>query len=59
LRRWPPLGTTLGQSVLEGSGKALRFIRLHTPADADRPVVKRLVRKAFRLGGIATRRDDR
>lgn len=34
--------------LLEGSGKA-RFIRLRTPADAARPVVKRLIRKAFTL----------
>jgi hypothetical protein len=34
--------------LLEGSGKA-RFIRLRTVADATRPAVKRLVRKAFTL----------
>ncbi|HEV8671618.1 MAG TPA: DUF1801 domain-containing protein [Candidatus Limnocylindria bacterium] len=34
---------------LEGGGKAMRFIRLHTPADATRPAVKRLVRRAFAL----------
>ncbi len=35
--------------LLEGSGKALRFTRLRTPADAARPDVRRLVRKAFAL----------
>ena len=35
--------------VLEGSGKDLRFLRLHSPADAARASVKRLVRSAFRL----------
>ena len=34
---------------LEGSGKDMRFIRLHTPADAVRPAVRRLVRRAFAL----------
>jgi hypothetical protein len=34
---------------LEGSGKDARFLRLRTPADAARPDVKRLVRKAFAL----------
>jgi hypothetical protein len=35
--------------LLEGSGKAARFLRLRTPADASRPDVRRLVRKAFAL----------
>ena len=35
--------------LLEGSGKDLRFTRLRTPADAARPDVRRLVRKAFAL----------
>ncbi len=34
--------------LLKGSGKA-RFIRLDAPADAERPAVKRIVRKAFAL----------
>jgi hypothetical protein len=42
-----------GSGLLEGSGKDSRFITLRAPADADRPAVKRMVRKAFRLGGIA------
>jgi hypothetical protein len=33
--------------LLEGTGTA-RFIRLRTPADAERPGVKRLIRKAFK-----------
>jgi hypothetical protein len=36
---------------LEGGGKELRFIQLRSPADAGRSPVKRLVRKAFTLGG--------
>jgi hypothetical protein len=39
-----------GGSVLEGSGKQLRYFTLRTPADAERATVKRLVQKAFRLG---------
>src|SRR5438067_12021849 len=35
--------------ILEGSGKDSRFIRLRTPADATRPAVKRIVRRAFTL----------
>jgi hypothetical protein len=35
--------------LLEGSGKDARFTRLRTPADAARPDVRRLVRKAFAL----------
>jgi hypothetical protein len=37
--------------LLQGGGKQLRFIRLRAPADAERPAVTRLVRKAFALGG--------
>lgn len=40
-----------GSGLLEGSGKDSRFITLRAPADAERPAVKRLVRKAFKLGG--------
>lgn len=39
-----------GSGLLQGGGKDLRFIALRAPADAERPVVKRLVRKAFKLG---------
>jgi uncharacterized protein DUF1801 len=38
-----------GSGLLEGAGKA-RFVRLRTPADAERPALKRIVRQAFRLG---------
>jgi len=40
-----------GSGLLEGSGKDSRFITLRAPADAERPAVKQLVRKAFKLGG--------
>jgi hypothetical protein len=40
-----------GSGLLEGSGKDSRFVTLRVPADAERPAVKRLVRKAFQLGG--------
>jgi len=38
-----------GSGLLQGSGKNLRFVTLNAPADAERPVVKRLVRRAFAL----------
>jgi len=41
--------------LLEGGGKDSRFVRLRSPADAERPVVKRMVREAFRLGGTLSR----
>jgi hypothetical protein len=41
--------------LLEGGGKDMRFIRLRVPADAEGMEVKRIVRKAFNLGGTATR----
>jgi len=41
-----------GSGLLQGSGKDARFITLRAPADAERQVVKRLVRKAFKLGGV-------
>jgi hypothetical protein len=34
--------------LLHGTGKA-RFVRLRTPADAERPTVKRIIREAFKL----------
>ncbi len=37
--------------LLLGGGKDMRFVRLLSVADTERPVVKRLVRRAFRLGG--------
>ncbi len=38
-----------GSGLLQGGGKEMRFITLNTPADAEKPVVKQLVRKAFKL----------
>jgi hypothetical protein len=29
----------------------MRFITLRTPADAERPAVKRMLQKAFKFGG--------
>src|SRR6266853_895310 len=43
-----------GSGLLQGGGKDARFITLRSPSDAEKPAVKRLVRKAFKLGG-ATR----
>ena len=40
-----------GSGLLQGSGKEMRFITLRTPADAERPAVKRMLQKAFKLGG--------
>jgi hypothetical protein len=40
-----------GSGLLLGSGKA-RFIRLRTPADAERAAVKRIVRQAFKRGRV-------
>jgi len=40
-----------GSGLLQGSGKEMRFITLRTPADAERPAVVRMLRKAFKLGG--------
>ena len=42
-----------GSGLLEGSGKDSRFVTLRAPADAERPAVKRLVQKAFKLGGVS------
>src|ERR1700730_2303166 len=42
-----------GSGLLQGTGKDARFITLRTAADAERPVVKRLVRKAFKLAPTA------
>jgi len=39
-----------GSGLLHGSGKDSRFITLLSVADAERPAVKSLVRKAFKLG---------
>jgi hypothetical protein len=42
-----------GSGLLEGSGKDSRFITLKAPADAEHPAVKRLLREAFKLGGVS------
>jgi hypothetical protein len=42
-----------GSGLLEGSGKDSRFITLKAAADAERPAVKRLLREAFKLGGVS------
>jgi hypothetical protein len=44
-----------GTGLLQGGGKDMRFITLRTPADVERPAVKRMVRKGFKLGGAAIR----
>lgn len=35
--------------LLRGAGKELRYVTLRAPADADRPAVRRILRRAFRL----------
>ncbi len=40
-----------GTGLLQGSGKDTRFVTLRSAADAQRPEVKRLIRKAFQVGG--------
>src|ERR1700730_9060066 len=40
-----------GSGLLQGGGKEARFVTLRAPADAERPAVVRMVRKAFKLGG--------
>jgi hypothetical protein len=42
-----------GSGLLKGRGKEMRFITLRTPADTGRPAVRRMLRKAFELGGIS------
>jgi hypothetical protein len=42
-----------GSGLLKGGGKEMRSITLTSPDDAARPEVRRMVRKAFRLGGAA------
>ncbi|HEV2027001.1 MAG TPA: DUF1801 domain-containing protein [Candidatus Dormibacteraeota bacterium] len=43
-----------GSGLLQGSGKDARFITLRSAADAERPVVRRLVRSAFKLSARAS-----
>jgi hypothetical protein len=38
-----------GSGLLQGSGKDSRFITLRSSADSEQPIVKQLVRKAFKL----------
>jgi Domain of unknown function (DU1801) len=38
-------------AVLQGSGKDSRYVTLRSPADAEQPAVRRLVREAFKLRG--------
>lgn len=38
-----------GTGLLQGRGKEMRFIKLASPADAARPDVKTMVRRAFKL----------
>jgi hypothetical protein len=38
--------------LLQGTGKDSRYVTLRGPADAGQPAVKRLVRQAFKLGGV-------
>ena len=40
-----------GSGLLQGSGKESRFITLRSPADAELPALKKLVRRAFKLEG--------
>ena len=40
-----------GSGLLEGRGKEMRSVTLHQPADAQRPAVRDLVRRAFALTG--------
>jgi hypothetical protein len=40
-----------GSGLLQGNGKESRFITLRSPADAELPALKNLVRKAFKLSG--------
>ena len=41
-----------GSGLLEGSGTA-RFVRLRTPAEAELPAVRRIVKEAFKLAARA------
>jgi hypothetical protein len=41
-----------GSGLLQGSGKDSRYLTLRTPADTERSAVKRLVRNAFKIGGV-------
>lgn len=38
-----------GEGLLQGTGKDARFVTLRGPADVEKPAVKRLIRRAFKL----------
>jgi hypothetical protein len=38
--------------VLEGSGKGIRHVKLREPKDASSAALKRLIKQAFRMGGV-------
>jgi hypothetical protein len=38
-----------GKSILEGEGKALRYVTLRSPADAKSRALKAIIRRAFAL----------
>ncbi len=40
-----------GSGLLQGGGKEMRSITLRSRADLDRPAVKSILSKAFKLGG--------
>ena len=44
-----------GSGLLQGGGKEMRFITLREPADAERPALVRMVRKAFKLAATTAR----
>lgn len=37
--------------ILEGSGKAMRHVKLHEPKEAGSPALRRMLRRAFKVGG--------
>jgi hypothetical protein len=42
-----------GSGLLQGSGEDTRFVTLRAPADVEQPAIKRLIRKAFKLGSTS------
>jgi hypothetical protein len=54
-RRGTDLDDTAG--VLQGSGKAMRHIRIQKLSDLDRPEIRRYLRQARKHAGIQRRRD--
>ena len=38
-----------GSGLLQGTGKDTRFVTLRSPADVEKPAVKKLLRNAFQL----------